>query len=160
MAPLSKQSMSRCVRALGQVIEKHGCDAPTLVGTVLRLWCKTTFPALPKPSLPYSKALAAEPQLPAFVVILRQLSFLEATYWLSSSYAMLADKDYRKKLAMFFTPASLTEGLLDDLVEQGVDFGSQSFMDPACGGAAFLGPHCATHANSACNQGIHGAKDA
>ncbi|QCU52087.1 N-6 DNA methylase [Burkholderia pseudomallei] len=140
MAPLSKQSMSRCVRALGQVIEKHGCDAPTLVGTVLRLWCKTAFPALPKPSLPYSKALAAEPQLPAFVVILRQLSFLEATYWLSSSYAMLADKDYRKKLAMFFTPASLTEGLLDDLVEQGVDFGSQSFMDPACGGAAFLAP--------------------
>jgi adenine-specific DNA-methyltransferase len=41
---------------------------------------------------------------------------------------------------MFFTPASLTQGLLDDLSEQGVDYGSQSFMDPACGGAAFLAP--------------------
>ena len=41
---------------------------------------------------------------------------------------------------MFFTPASLTEGLLNDLSQQGVDFGSQSFMDPACGGAAFLTP--------------------
>ena len=41
---------------------------------------------------------------------------------------------------MFFTPPSLTEGLLDDLTDQGVDFGSQSFMDPACGGAAFLAP--------------------
>ncbi|WP_240487562.1 HsdM family class I SAM-dependent methyltransferase [Comamonas thiooxydans] len=120
--------------------EKCGCDAPTLVGTVLLLWCKTAFPALPKPSLPYSKVLATEPQIPAFVVVLSQLSFLEATYWLSSSYAMLVDKDYRKKLAMFFTPASLTEGLLDDLAEQGVDFGRQSFMDPACGGAAFLAP--------------------
>ena len=140
MVPLSKLSITRRIRALGQVAERFGCDAPTLVGTVLRLWCKTAFPALPKPSLPYSKALANEPQLLAFVVILGQLSFLEATYWLSSSYAMLADEAHRKKLAMFFTPASLTEGLLADLAEQGVDFGSQSFMDPACGGAAFLAP--------------------
>lgn len=107
---------------------------------MLRLWCKESFPALPKSSLPYSKALAAEPQIPAFVALLGELSFLEASYWLSSSYAMLANEDYRKKLAMFFTPASLTEGLLDDLAEQGVDFGSQSFLDPACGGAAFLAP--------------------
>ncbi|UBQ43361.1 HsdM family class I SAM-dependent methyltransferase [Comamonas thiooxydans] len=140
MVPLSKLSITRRVRALGQAAEKCGCDAPTLVGTVLFLWCKTAFPALPKPSLPYSKVLATEPQIPAFVVVLSQLSFLEATYWLSSSYAMLVNKDYRKKLAMFFTPASLTEGLLDDLAEQGVDFGRQSFMDPACGGAAFLAP--------------------
>jgi len=74
------------------------------------------------------------------VAILSQLGFLEASYWLSSSYAMLADEGYRKKLAMFFTPASLTEGLLNDLAKQGVDFGSQTFIDPACGGAAFLAP--------------------
>jgi adenine-specific DNA-methyltransferase len=53
---------------------------------------------------------------------------------------MLTDESHRKKLALFFTPASLTEGLLDDLAEQGIDFGSQSFMDPACGGGAFLAP--------------------
>ncbi len=53
---------------------------------------------------------------------------------------MLVEDGYRKNLAMFFTPASLTEGLLDDLAAQGVDFGGQSFMDPACGGAAFLAP--------------------
>jgi adenine-specific DNA-methyltransferase len=140
MAPPSKLSITRSIRALGQAAERCGCDAPTLVGTLLRLWCKAAFPALPKSSLPYSKVLTAEPQIPAFVEVLTQLSFLEASYWLSSSYAMLADEDYRKKLAMFFTPASLTEGLLDDLAEQGVDFGSQSFIDPACGGAAFLAP--------------------
>lgn len=136
----SKLSITRRIRALGVLAEQRASDAPTVVGTVLRLWCRTAFPALPKPSLPYSKSLASEPQVVAFVTALTQLSFLDATYWLSSSYAMLAEEDYRKKLAMFFTPASLTEGLLDDLAEQGVDFASQSFMDPACGGAAFLAP--------------------
>lgn len=140
MAPPSKLSITRRIRALGLAAKRCGTDAPTLVGTVLRTWCKTTFPTLPKPSLPYSKALAAESELSAFVTILGQLGFLEATYWLSSSYAMLAEEGYRKELAMFFTPASLTEGLLDDLAQQGVDFGRQSFMDPACGGAAFLSP--------------------
>lgn len=140
MAPPSKLSITRRIRALGQAAERCECDAPTLVGTLLRFWCKAAFPALPGPSLPYSKVLAAEPQIAAFVAMLGELGFLEATYWLSSSYAMLADEGYRKTLAMFFTPASLTEGLLDDLAEQGVDFGSQSFMDPACGGAAFLAP--------------------
>lgn len=104
------------------------------------MWCTTAFPALPKPSLPYSKTLAAESALSAFVTVLNQLTFLEATFWLSSSYAMLAEESYRKQLAIFFTPPSLTEGLLDDLIQQGVNFGSQSFMDPACGGAAFLAP--------------------
>ncbi|WP_242616788.1 HsdM family class I SAM-dependent methyltransferase [Rivibacter subsaxonicus] len=79
-------------------------------------------------------------EVTSFVAILGRLTLLDATYWLSSSYAMLVDDDHRRSLAMFFTPASLTEGLLDDLAEQGVDFGSQSFMDPACGGAAFLAP--------------------
>lgn len=136
----SKLSIKRRIRALGQAAERCGCDASTLVGTILRSWCKTAFPELPKPCLPYSKLLTSEPQVSAFVTVLCQLSFLEATYWLSSSYAMLTDKGYRKDLAMFFTPASLTEGLLNDLIEQGIDFGRQSFMDPACGGAAFLAP--------------------
>ncbi len=104
------------------------------------MWCKTAFPALGRASLPFSRPLALEPDVIAFVAVLGQLSFLDATYWLSSSYAMSVEGGYRKDLAMFFTPASLTKGLLDDLAEQGVEFGSQSFLDPACGGAAFLAP--------------------
>lgn len=140
MPPPSKQGMTRHVRALGQAAERCGCNAPTVVGTVLRIWCEAAFPGLPKSGLPYSKALSTEPQVAAFVAVLGQLSFLEATYWLSSCYAMLTDKSYRKNLAMFFTPPSLTDGLLNDLTEQDIDFGSHSFMDPACGGAAFLAP--------------------
>ncbi|MCV2217734.1 HsdM family class I SAM-dependent methyltransferase [Thauera sp. Sel9] len=140
MLPPSKLLITRHIKALGLAAKRCDSDVPTLVGTVLRMWCKTAFPALPEPSLPYSKALAAEPELEAFVAVLHQLSLLEATYWLSSSYAVLVEESYRKQLAMFFTPASLTDGLLDDLAQQGVDFGRQSFMDPACGGAAFLVP--------------------
>lgn len=140
MVPPSKRTIKRCIRALSLASERCKSDVPTLVGTVLHMWCKAKFPGLKKSSLPYSKVLAAEAELDAFVAVLSQMNFLDATYWLSSSYAMLADEGYRKKLAMFFTPPSLTEGLLDDLSAQGVDFGSQSFMDPACGGAAFLAP--------------------
>lgn len=140
MPPLSKLSIKRRIRGLGLAAKRCESDAPTLVGTVLRMWCKTAFPGLPKPSLPYSKALAAEAELDAFIAALNQMTFLDATYWLSSSYAMLVDEGHRKQLAMYFTPASITDGLLDDLMAQGVDFGNQSFLDPACGGAAFLAP--------------------
>lgn len=136
----SKLTIARQIRALGQPAKRCGSDASTIVGTILRLWCKTSYPALPNSSLPYSRALAGESKVSIFVATLKQLNFLEAAYWLSSAYAMLTGEGHRKKLAMFFTPASLTEGLLDDLVEQGVDFASQSFMDPACGGGAFLTP--------------------
>jgi adenine-specific DNA-methyltransferase len=138
--PPSKLSITRRIRTLGQISQRRGCDATTLVGTLVCLWCKAEFPAVLKPSLPFSKILAAEREVGAFVDILKRLSFLEATYWLSSSYAMLTEQRYQKELAMYFTPASLTEGLLDDLAEQGVEFGIQSFIDPACGGAAFLAP--------------------
>jgi len=90
--------------------------------------------------MPYSKSLGKERALKAFVQTLRGLGFLEGTYWLSSLYATVAGRGDRKKFAMFFTPPSLSKGLLDDLTDQGVDFVSQSFFDPACGGAAFLAP--------------------
>jgi adenine-specific DNA-methyltransferase len=104
------------------------------------MWCDVAFPLLHKPSLPYSQPLSGESELNEFVAVLNELDFIEATYWLSSSYALLVNKNYRKQLALFFTPRFLAEGLLKGLTQQGVDFASQSFMDPACGGAAFLGP--------------------
>jgi adenine-specific DNA-methyltransferase len=140
MAAPSRLSITRRIRTLCLAAQRCGCDASTLVGTILRLWCKSAFPALPRPSLPYSKTLASESQVTNFLAVLRQVSFVDAAYWLSSAYAMLADEEYRKELAMHFTPASITEGLLSDLAEQGADFGRQTFLDPACGGAAFLAP--------------------
>ena len=136
----SKRSIKRQIRRLGRLAVDLDCDVSTVVGTALAVWCSKDFPALPQVDLPFSETLAENASFQAFVELLRPLSFLEATYWLSSTYAILSKDDYRKELAMFFTPASLTRGLLDDLAKQGVNFGSQSFLDPACGGAAFLAP--------------------
>ncbi len=136
----SRLSLLRRIRSLGAAANELGCDATTIAGTALRLWCKQQYKLAPTPKLSSSSALAATPQLKNFVKVLQEMDLLEASYWLSSAYAMLADETYRKKLAMFFTPASLTRGLLDDLNAQGVDFGKHSFLDPACGGAAFLAP--------------------
>lgn len=133
-------TLLRRIRLLGEAALQLNCDAATVAGTALRLWCKLDFPAAPKAKLPYSKQLEVTGLMKSFVGLLREMDFLEASYWLSSTYAMLTDEPYRKKLAMFFTPASLTRGLLDDLAAQGGDFGKHSFLDPACGGAAFLAP--------------------
>jgi adenine-specific DNA-methyltransferase len=140
MKTQEKVLLTRKIRELRCVAEIHHCNAMTMVGTVLTTWCRIDFPALPDPTLPYSEELASNRKVIVFVEMLRTLEFLEAIYWLSSFYATVVEKDYRKKLAMFFTPPSLTNGLLDDLAEQGVDFARQTFKDPACGGAAFLTP--------------------
>lgn len=136
----SRLALLRRIRLLGAAASELGCNATTVAGTALRLWCKEQFKSAPAPKLPSSSHLGATPQLKNFVGLLQEMDFLEASYWLSSAYSMLTDDAYRKKLAMFFTPASLTRGLLDDLAAQGVDFGKHSFLDPACGGAAFLAP--------------------
>ncbi|MDM9561786.1 HsdM family class I SAM-dependent methyltransferase [Bordetella petrii] len=140
MSQSSRLALLRRIRLLGAVASELNCNAATVAGTALWLWCKQQFKFAPAPKLPTSNELAATPQLRNFVELLREMDLLEASYWLSSAYAMLIDETYRKKLAMFFTPASLTRGLLDDLVAQGVDFSQHSFLDPACGGAAFLVP--------------------
>lgn len=140
MSQPSRLSLLHRIRLLGEAAHQQNCDAATVAGTALRLWCELDFPVAPKPKLPYSKQLMVTDQMRNFVALLREMEFLEASYWLSSAYAMLTDETYRKNLALFFTPASLTRGLLDDLAAQGVDFGKHSFLDPACGGAAFLAP--------------------
>ncbi len=132
--------MYRQIRRLGHTARSSGVGPEAVVGTALAEWCSKDYPALPSPGLKFSKRLVKKTSLQDFVQTLRELDFLEASYWLSSAYAMLSDDGYRKELAMFFTPVSITRGLLEDLANQGVDFGTQSFMDPACGGAAFLAP--------------------
>ena len=135
-----KVSLTSQIRELRRIAELLHCNSMTVVGTVLADWYRTDYPVLPRPVLPYSEELASNRKVIAFVEKLRTLDFLEGTYWLSSLYATATENDYRKKLAMFFTPPSLTKGLLDDLAEQGVDFSCQTLLDPACGGAAFLSP--------------------
>ncbi|HHQ6629742.1 TPA: HsdM family class I SAM-dependent methyltransferase [Serratia fonticola] len=114
--------------------------ADSILGSALLKWCNDCFPGLPPSGLPVVDTLENMPEVRAFVDFVEGQDLLESTYWFSSAYAQLLEKNSRKQLAMFFTPPSLTRRLLDDLSDSGVDFANSSFCDPACGGAAFLAP--------------------
>ena len=111
-----------------------------MVGTILFAWCAQAYPRLTQADLPVNRQLLVDTHVKTFLSILREASILDAAYWLSSIYALLREDEYRKSLAMYFTPPPLTERLLNDLEKQGVNFDNGSFFDPACGGAAFLVP--------------------
>lgn len=130
----------RLFRTIGVLRLQRHLSAETMVGTILAIWCKSSFPNLPSSKLRKSKVLMRNKQVQAFAQMLAQQSFLEATYWLSSTYALLCSDKHRESLAMYFTPPSLTTRLIEDLKDNGAKFDSQIFCDPACGGAAFLAP--------------------
>ncbi|MBJ6798547.1 HsdM family class I SAM-dependent methyltransferase [Geomonas propionica] len=140
MDKASKTAFARHIRNLVSLMEGNTYSPAEMVGTVLDTWCSQKFPGLTPANLPSKAALQKVPCLASFITALTEQSFLEAAYWLSSAYAILVGKKYRKSLAMFFTPPSITERILSDLELEGVQFSTGNFFDPACGGAAFLAP--------------------
>jgi adenine-specific DNA-methyltransferase len=64
----------------------------------------------------------------------------EAAYYLSCVYAVLCDPDERRALAMYFTPPALARHIVAGVAQETSFFTRLTFMDPACGGAAFLLP--------------------
>lgn len=108
--------------------------------TLLTEWTLRNFPTVNCSGFRYVKLYSKLDEVQAFVDWLSDLEFLEASFWLSSVYALWAGDDHRKTYAVFFTPPSLTTRLLDDLSDAGASFTTSTFVDPACGGAAFLAP--------------------
>ncbi len=140
MTSKKNQQFHRQVINLSRTIEAGEYGAGIAAETVLTLWSKTQCPSLSCTGLAFSKKLASEPDLKSFVAWLLKYPMLDSAYWLSSAYAIWTGAEYRKNLAMFFTPGSITKRLLDDLEQAGVSFTEHTFFDPACGGAAFLAP--------------------
>ena len=131
-------ALIRSVRALQKLGEVRGRTPTLIVGTILRRWSTSAFPELRVPSLRWSKTLLENPAVLTFEKFLKQLSFEDAAYWLSTAYTALSPAEERKRLAMYFTPPPIANRLLNDLADEGAQFDWHSFMDPACGGAAFL----------------------
>jgi adenine-specific DNA-methyltransferase len=137
--PPSRIALIRSVRALQKVCRTQRVEARTLIGTILYQWCKNSYPRLSIGKLHHESHLLNTASIAKFELQLRRLPMLEAAYWLSTAYTALSPNDYRKRLAMYFTPPPIANRLLDDLSDQGVRFDTHcSFLDPACGGAAFL----------------------
>jgi len=128
------------IRNLHDVLQKRKVKPDAIVGTVLYSWCTQIYPWLSPADLPVKKLLLVDSRVKAFTDMLVKQPFLEAAYLVSSAYASLSQASYRKSLAMYFTPPTLTERLLSDLELKGVRFDKGLFLDPACGGAAFLAP--------------------
>ena len=155
---VSKLKFHRLVRGLRNAMHVGGLSAPSVIGTVLDLWCRDQFPGLPRSGLPSVVRAQQLPAILSFVEFLRGHELLEATYWLSSAYPKLLGCDAQKRNAMYFTPPSLTAGLLNDLQESGVDFAARRFCDPACGGAAFLVPIAIRMRDALRDRGVPAAK--
>ena len=135
-----KTRFQRFVRSLSKIVQNDQGVPESVIGAVLARWCLRKYSGLPRSGLLASRALRDDPAIITFVDFINTCELLEAMYWLASAYAQLIGDGHRKKLAMFFTPPSLTKRLLDDLAAAGADFASLRFCDPACGGAAFLVP--------------------
>jgi adenine-specific DNA-methyltransferase len=69
-----------------------------------------------------------------------QLTTVERIYSASLVYAMAQSKARRRSLAMYFTPPPLSDYVLDRVETFGADFSNHHFLDPAAGGASFIGP--------------------
>lgn len=158
MALPNKPAFDRLVRALHLAMDGAGLDANYAIGSVLSAWCQKSFPRLPEHTLPSNQLLQVSEEVSRFVDFISGQELVEATYWLSSAYALLLGKVLRKKYSMFFTPPSLTRRLLDDLQEAGVNFATRKFCDPACGGAAFLTPISIRMRDALREYGIPAAK--
>ncbi len=141
MQQIQRQQFARKLRPLTAAVQ--GRPASVVRGvfeTILVDWTRVAYPGVDCSDFQHFKSHSKLPATQAFVAWLQTLNFLEASFWLSSVYAIWAGDAHRKSFAVFFTPPSLTTRLLDDLADSGVSFTESTFVDPACGGAAFLAP--------------------
>lgn len=130
--------MLRGIQSLGVLKVSHRATPVQIAGSALSLWCSRRYRQLPPSAIPSKKVLIQSRAVSAFVRQLERLEFLDAAYWLSTAYATLSTEEYRKTLAMYFTPPPIAKRLIADLQREGARFGEDSVVDPACGGAAFL----------------------
>lgn len=64
----------------------------------------------------------------------------DAGFLIGSVYTVMLPSTLRSSLGAYYTPPPLVSRLLDLAENAGVDFGSATVIDPACGGGAFLAP--------------------
>lgn len=141
MQQIQRQQFARKLRPLTLYVrDRRSTVARGMFETLLTEWTLRNFPTVDCSGFARVAKYQQFEEVQTFVEWLSALDFLEASFWLSSVYALWAGEDHRKKFAVFFTPPSLTTRLLDDLAEAGVSFTESKFVDPACGGAAFLAP--------------------
>jgi len=139
LLPQDKLSALRRIGSLSRHLKSRRCPAE-LAGAVLHCWLESDYPHLRRAGLPASKRFEALPATREFAEWLGKQYFFDGAFWLASAYARWVTPAIREERALFFTPPQLATRLIDDLVGSGADLVAHKWMDPACGGAAFLAP--------------------
>lgn len=139
MLPRERLRFYQRARALTQLAQApHG--AAGLTNTILSLWLVRKYPRLSRRTLCPIKSLERDTRVTGLADWLAQRELLDAAFWLSSAYALWVGEDVRRNRAMFFTPPELSARLLRNVERRGIDLTRAVFLDPACGGGAFLAP--------------------
>jgi adenine-specific DNA-methyltransferase len=128
----------RRLRRLQRSVPPKAARAVALA--ILRRLAKHVAPSLAMPRYRCVYPKSAQPILDAIAAFLTKQPLEEAAYYLSCVYAVLCEPSERKQLAMYFTPPSLARHIIESVSEETASFTESRFMDPACGGAAFLLP--------------------
>lgn len=127
-----------------QALQKDREITPKTAGKIaialLYLWQVHSFPKLDPISVHGMKKFSADPEVQSLAKWILDRPFLEAAFWLSSAYALLVGRDHQSKYAMYFTPPTLADRLIDNLLAAGASLTTHVWKDPACGGGAFLTP--------------------
>lgn len=131
MLPDDKKTFEKLLKGL----RKTENSPQILVGGILHLWLKASYPHLTRPHV--EAKLLANPNVADFASWVSRLDLLTAAFWLGSAYATLSGNEARKQQSLYFTPPYLANRLLDDAAESLLQ---GKIIDPACGGAAFLAP--------------------
>lgn len=141
LIPAARLRFYRRVRTLAVLAGSAEDSAERLVRTLLYLWQQRSFPHLLPARAPWRSAvyLDSGPVL-AFADWLAEQPFNEAAYWLATAYAVWVGEETRTQRALFFTPPTLADRVIANLVKQGASLAHHHWHDPACGGAAFLVP--------------------
>lgn len=109
---------------------------------LLRRVARQLAPQLQMPRYRCAYPRRAKPIVDALARLVVQQPLEESAYYLSCVYAVLCEPAKRRELAMYFTPPALARHILRRVREttSTKSFATLRFMDPACGGAAFLLP--------------------
>lgn len=128
----------RRLRALQRVVRPSAARAVTLV-LLLRL-AEHVAPRLAMPHYHRRIPPSAQKIVDRIAEFLITQRLEEAAYYVSCVYAVLCDPEERRDLAMYFTPPPLARHIVASVSRETTSFSQLRFMDPACGGAAFLLP--------------------
>lgn len=82
--------------------------------------------------------IGVDPRQDMFRRVLHALPIDERHYWIGTLYTLMLPTKVRRSQATYFTPPTVADAVVDLAIEAGFNLGTDTVLDPAAGGAAFL----------------------